>query len=617
MCVESIVPKLATCEGYQSTHPDLRAFIVPRLISLECRISTSRSRAPLTHLCNGGSCHTVARQGFKTLRLAPPVPQDPLYTIRFNPSVRMADVQEHQRLSPSTDKDVDTPHVAQPAPKKQRLGAVALIFACGAALFSDGYVNAIAGPVETVLSYAYPEYTGFTQFQSLFSSLVFAGTVFGMLSFGLIVDRVGRRHGMWFSSIWLTLWSILIAGAWGAGGSTGGLFAALVSYRFIIGIAIGAEYPSGSVACSENTESEGVNKKRQQMYFIIATNTMIDLGFVIAAFVPYILLLIFKMNHLDWVWRLSLGLGAIPPLAVFFFRMGMQEPEHYQKGAIKRNVPWLLIFKRYWVRLLAVSLAWFSYDYVAYPSGIYSSIIIKQLNPGNGSDYDVLKKSLAYSTALNCFYLPGTIIGAFISDRLGPKHTMILGLVCQAIMAFIMGGAFGKIRESLGAFIVVYGLFLSFGELGSGNNLGLLASKACGPAAVRGTFYGIAAAIGKIGAFSGSYAYPKIQADLGTSNDNIYYSGPFYIAGGLAIFSALITFFFIPAIGPDSMKAEDEAFRVYLSENGYDISQMGLLEPEHPAHSEQGVAKTNSSSDQESLDKEKPADAAVTQNPVS
>jgi hypothetical protein len=49
---------------------------------------------------------------------------------------------------------------------------------------------------------------------------------------------------------------------------------------------------------------------------------------------------------------------------------------------------------------------------------------------------------------------------------------------------------------------VIYGIFLSFGELGPGNCLGLLAAKTA-PTAVRGQYYGIAAAIGKVGAFAG------------------------------------------------------------------------------------------------------------------
>ena len=56
---------------------------------------------------------------------------------------------------------------------------------------------------------------------------------------------------------------------------------------------------------------------------------------------------------------------------------------------------------------------------------------------------------------------------------------------------------------------VVYGLFLSFGELGPGNCMGLLASKTS-PTAVRGQFYGVAAAIGKVGAFVGTWAFPPM-----------------------------------------------------------------------------------------------------------
>ena len=194
---------------------------------------------------------------------------------------------------------------------------------------------------------------------------------------------------------------------------------------------------------------------------------------------------------------------------------------------------------------------------------------------------------------------------------------MILGLLIQAVLAFILAGAFGQIRESLARWLTVTGLFIAFGEFGPGNNLGLLASKACGPAAVRGTFYGIAAAVGKVGAFSGSYAYPQIHADLGTPDDNIYYAGPFYIAGGLAIFSAVITFFFIPAIGQDSMKHEDEAFRQYLADNGYDVSQMGLLDKDHPAQFEEGAARTRSKEKASLENKKEQTQATVTSAPFN
>jgi hypothetical protein len=57
--------------------------------------------------------------------------------------------------------------------------------------------------------------------------------------------------------------------------------------------------------------------------------------------------------------------------------------------------------------------------------------------------------------------------------------------------------------------LTVDGLFLSFGEFGPGDNIGLIAAKI--PAtAIRGQFYGIAAAMGKIGAFAGAYAFDDV-----------------------------------------------------------------------------------------------------------
>ena len=75
---------------------------------------------------------------------------------------------------------------SQPVTKKSRLGAVGLIFVCGAALFSDGYVlpsRFSLTPTPTTLASPSSNHA--------FSSLVFAGTVFGMLLFGFLVDRIG------------------------------------------------------------------------------------------------------------------------------------------------------------------------------------------------------------------------------------------------------------------------------------------------------------------------------------------------------------------------------------------------------------------------------------------
>lgn len=59
-----------------------------------------------------------------------------------------------------------------------------------------------------------------------------------------------------------------------------------------------------------------------------ATNTMLDLAFAISYFVCLVLLWIFGMNHLNAVWRITLGLGVVPPLLLLYFRLKMSEVSH-------------------------------------------------------------------------------------------------------------------------------------------------------------------------------------------------------------------------------------------------------------------------------------------------
>ena len=122
---------------------------------------------------------------------------------------------------------------------------------------------------------------------------------------------------------------------------------------------------------------------------------------------------------------------------------------------------------------------------------------------------DSLVVVLGGNVVINLFYIPGTLGGAFVVDYLGPKYTMITGLLCQAVIGFIMSGLYVKLTNHIAAFAVVYGIFLSLGELGPGNCLGMLAAKS-GPTAVRGQYYGFAAAVGKIGAFVGTWVFPPI-----------------------------------------------------------------------------------------------------------
>jgi MFS family permease len=186
-----------------------------------------------------------------------------------------------------------------------------------------------------------------------------------------------------------------------------------------------------------------------------------------------------------------------------------------------------------------------------------------------------LSTIFGWNTLINCFYLPGSIIGSFISDWIGPKYALIFGVSVQAVIGFIMAGVYDKILKQVAAFAVVYGIFLSFGEVGPGNNIGLLAAKTCATG-VRGRYYGIAAAVGKIGAFVGTWVFPYIQKAGGNETESAQY--PFWVASSLCVLSAVITFFCIPHVGQDTITEEDRRFRAYLESKGWDTTQLGMKE---------------------------------------
>jgi MFS family permease len=423
-----------------------------------------------------------------------------------------------------------------------------------------------------MLKKIYPDAYAKSSAQANVSSITFAGTVLGMLFFGYTSDHFSRKWSLFASTIIIILFAALGTGSYGAGGSPTGLLAALVAYRFFLGIGIGGEYPAGSVGCAESTGElkEGSRNK----WFILFTNVQIDLAFFISAIVATVVVLITGEGHLRAAWRVCLGIGILPPLSLLYLRLKLQEPEAFKRESMaKAKTPWLLVIKYYWYRLTIVSIIWFIYDFSAYSFGIYATSILANLL----GDSAPLWKSLAWNILINFFYMPGCLAGAFVADMpsMGPKKTLCIGVTLQGIIGFIMAGCYPYLNkpENVAGFVVVYGIFLALGEFGPGDNIGLVASKTCATG-IRGQYYGIAAAVGKIGAFAGSYALDALQKAAG---DDAVAAGrnPFFVASSLAFLAAGLVLL-LPHIGQDTIDQEDIKFREYLLANGYDTSKMGL-----------------------------------------
>jgi len=188
------------------------------------------------------------------------------------------------------------------------------------------------------------------------------------------------------------------------------------------------------------------------------------------------------------------------------------------------------------------------------------------------------------------FYLPGSFLGAIFSDIIGPKYCIVVGTTLQAVIGLLLGLFYRQLSENVGAFVAVYGLFLTFGEFGLGDNIGLMAAKSSATC-VRGRFYGIAAAMGKTGAFIGTFVFPLVPQCIVFANLQIMKrfggedtiagkAGPCYVACGLALLAAAIALICLPRLGQDCLQDEDRKFRMILDMHGYQTEKMGMARRE-------------------------------------
>ena len=155
---------------------------------------------------------------------------------------------------------------------------------------------------------------------------------------------------------------------------------------------------------------------------------------------------------------------------------------------------------------------------------------------------------------------------------------MALGFGLQAILGFVLGGALGKIQEILPLFIVMYGVFLTLGEVGPGATIVLTSSESF-PTSIRGQCLGLIAAFGKAGAAIGTAVFAPILASYG---DSVYKGNQavFLIGSGFAAAGAISCWFIIPDISA-RLENEDEAWKKYLRDMGYEI-QWGDEETKDP-----------------------------------
>lgn len=153
------------------------------------------------------------------------------------------------------------------------------------------------------------------------------GTVVGQLLFGYLADRLGRKkmYGVELMIIIIgTLGQTLVGNAPAAS-----FWAVITFWRVFTGIGIGGDYPLSSVITAEFATT----KHRGAM--MSAVFAMQGIGQVTAGIVGLCVTAGFKsaieydQAYLDYVWRIVVGLGALPGVCALYYRLTIPETPRY------------------------------------------------------------------------------------------------------------------------------------------------------------------------------------------------------------------------------------------------------------------------------------------------
>lgn len=146
----------------------------------------------------------------------------------------------HDDEKSSNVQQMSTPNADESncSPRKNysKLSVLLMIIFSGLAIGSDGFNASIIGNIELIMGVIYPDSLT-TAVASRLSNAFMVGMIIGMLSFGYISDRLGRKTGAVLTTMILVLGIALSAGA--SGVTENGMFWMLIIARGIAGVGAG------------------------------------------------------------------------------------------------------------------------------------------------------------------------------------------------------------------------------------------------------------------------------------------------------------------------------------------------------------------------------------------
>jgi len=389
----------------------------------------------------------------------------------------------------------------------------------GMGFFTDAYDLFIIGTVAAILKTQWHLSTTQT---SWVTGAAILGAFIGAFAFGRIADVLGRK------TVYTAVAAIMIFGAIASALAPNFIF--LVIARLVLGLGIGGDYPVSAVLMSEYAN----RKDRGRLVGLVFS--MQAIGLIVGPLVGLLLLSTGVSQSLSW--RIMLGLGAVPAAAVIYLRAKMPESprfqarvkgnaeqaakelHHFAEGAIDATethdagvrhmgLRQFLTNPRMLVLLLGTAGSWFLFDYAYYGNTLSLPSILKEVSPNATLEVKLLLTLAIFVV----FAVPGYILAVWKMDKIGHRRLQFIGFAVMAA-CFLLLGAVPALTTTVVPFIAIFGISYLFTEFGPNTTTFVLPSELF-PVNMRTTGHGIAAGIGKLGAFLGVFLVPQLQIHIG------------------------------------------------------------------------------------------------------
>jgi MFS family permease len=392
------------------------------------------------------------------------------------------------------------------------------VVASGMGFFTDAYDLFVIGVASALITKDWNLSSG--HLALLNSTMLFAAFA-GAFVFGRFADVIGRKHVYWLVA------AITIVGALGS--ALAPSFWVLIAFRFLLGFGVGGDYPVSAVMVSEYANRKDRGKLVGMVFGTQA------LGLIIGPLIALALLGAGLGD--DTVWRVLLGVGALPAAAVIYLRTRMPESPRYQvqvQGKADRAAAQLADFtsgqvsvngsaglrhemglrafltsRRWQIMLAGTAGTWFLLDYAYYGNTISTPQILSLISPTASTMTKISLQLAIFVVAA----VPGYLLAIARLDKIGHRRLQLLGFAVMAL-CFLVIAAVPGMTTMVVPFLLVYGVSYFFTEFGPNMTTFVMPSELY-PVTMRATGHGISAGIGKFGAFIGVFVFPLLNDAFG------------------------------------------------------------------------------------------------------